>query len=147
MSVNFSKPLGQWQRATPVAANCNADLDDKTLVLAIGFSEDSQTREILSLAANDVLVSVPSVSDLSVAMLTSLAPGRIMTALFSLENDVIVTAQWLQKAQYQGALCVVGPKLPRPVMVTREIQAMCPSVPVQLCIERASGTKGLCVQA
>lgn len=145
MSVDFSRTAGQWHSATPVAANNNADLDEKTLVLAIGFSENSQTRDFLSLAANDVLVSVPSVTALSVALLTSLAPRRIVTSLFSLDNDVIVTAQWLQSAQYQGALCVIGPKLPRPVMVAREIQAVCPSVQVQLC--EGCDPKGLCAQA
>ncbi|MEO6298829.1 MAG: hypothetical protein ABIV25_09010 [Paracoccaceae bacterium] len=71
-------------------------------------------------------------SDLGPELLSDLKPTRIILPLFSAEHDAMAVIEILEGLKFSGQITVIGPDLPRPRLVERELRAMGPGVRLSL---------------
>ena len=135
MSLHCFETFRSWQDTPRDAANSNGNMKGGQVILAVGLGDNATARTALHAANANQIITVPSIDDLSQAMLAAFAPLQIYVPLMCLKNDVLGVANWLHRSNYTGTLCVLSPKLPKPKMVAMEIQAACPSVKVELAFE------------
>ena len=71
-------------------------------------------------------VAIASFADLDAALLTRLAPDRIILPLLSPGHDATAVVERLQEIGYGGLITVVALKLPNARMVETELRALGP---------------------
>ena len=85
-------------------------------------------------------LSLARSQDLSAALLAAVAPDHILLPLFAPGLDASATIEHLVELGYGGEITVIGPALPDPAMVERELRALGPGKNLRLLTPQAGGS-------
>jgi len=99
--------------------------------LAIAEGEIVLALDCQALLAADGPLPMPGVihrdySDLGADLLARIAPTRVILPLFTTGHDAVAAIEALERLGFGGLITVIGPDLPRPRLVERELRAAGP---------------------
>ncbi len=99
------------------------DSDPQLRVLALdGLSP------LAALLPAGTIVDQANFAQLDLALLRRFCPDRVMLPLLARNHDAIQVIERLEALGYRGAITVIGPSLPHPRMVERELRSLGPGV-------------------
>lgn len=111
---------GRLAMGTP--ANLNGDLKTVRVALYLQLSDCQHAVVARNAATEDLLIQSVDFAALNETLLDKFRPEVIVAPLFSEGFDIVDVAEALSFAGFFGELWAVGPDLPNPGLIEREIR-------------------------
>lgn len=124
------KPEARFIAIAP--ANRNVRLTRTERVLCLDLSPDEREAVLEAAAGSDVALIEGNYAEFDETFLDKVRPHVVVVPIFSKQFDVLDAAETLGLSGYFGALWAVGPHLPNPTVIEREIREVAGEIDVRL---------------